>query len=141
MEFVFVFLIAAAVFALVIGRSKKSVKARRSSRGSAKRSSKSSLQARSPYRATSIAYDDNACEAVRAIGGKRFLDVEKNIPLLPMPDCDLSTCNCKYARHGDRRESNEDRRHPSGLKSELYDRTGAPNKRLKKSGRRKGDWA
>ena len=96
---------------------------------------------RHPYRATSIAFDDAACEAVKALGNKRFLDRDRDVPRLPLADCSKSQCSCKYAHHDDRRDSSEDRRHPSGLKAELYERGSEPNKREKKRGRRKSDWA
>ena len=96
---------------------------------------------RKPYRATSIVHDDHACGAVKAIGSKRFLDTDRGIPALPLPDCDLSTCNCKYALHEDRRAFDEDRRSPSPLESDLYERVGESNRRQKKRGRRKDDWA
>ena len=40
-----------------------------------KKAGKARVQARSPYRATSIVYDEKACSADRELGGKRFLDV------------------------------------------------------------------
>ncbi len=96
---------------------------------------------RLPYRATSIVFDDAACDAVKALGGKRFLDRDRDVPRLPLKDCSNSQCTCKYAHHDDRRDSSEDRRHPSALKSELYERGSDPNRREKKRGRRKSDWA
>jgi len=96
---------------------------------------------RNPYRATSIVSDEGACEAVMAIGNKRFLDTERNIPKLPLPGCDVARCNCKYLHHEDRRASQEDRRIPNALQAQLYDRTGQVNRRARKRGRRKTDWA
>ena len=96
---------------------------------------------RKPYRATSIVHDDHACGAVKAIGSKRFLDTDRVIPALPLSDCDVAQCNCKYAHHEDRRKSHEDRRNPIALQSELYDRTGNTSRRTRKRGRRKTDWA
>jgi len=96
---------------------------------------------RHPYRATSIEFDDAACDAVKALGRKRFLDRDRDVPRLPLRDCSNSQCTCKYAHHDDRRDSSEDRRHPSALKSELYERGSDPNRREKKRGRRKSDWA
>ena len=95
---------------------------------------------RNPYRATSIVFDDTACEAVKALGNKQFLERDRDVPRLPLADCSKSRCGCKYAHHDDRRESSEDRRHPSGLKAELYERGLEQNKRKKKRGRRKSDW-
>ena len=96
---------------------------------------------RNPYRATSIVHCANACNAARAIGNKRFLDIDKVTPRLPLADCDAAVCGCKYAHHDDRREDHDDRRQPSALQSELYERTGKSNRRAKKRGRRKTDWA
>jgi hypothetical protein len=96
---------------------------------------------RSPYRATSIMHDENACEAVKAIGEKRFLDIERNTPKLPLPNCDIARCNCRYAFHSDRRTLVEDRRHPNALKSNLFDHAGQSSRRSRKRGRRKTDWA
>ncbi len=97
------------------------------------------LQASNPWRAASIVFNGHACEAVKAIGNKYFLDIEANFPALPLPNCDVSACNCKYAFYEDRRERNEDRRHPASRRSERYDRTGQPTRRQRKRGRRKGD--
>jgi hypothetical protein len=41
-----------------------------------KSSKRTSLLARNPYRATSIVSRAGACDAVKAIAGKRFLDVD-----------------------------------------------------------------
>jgi len=101
---------------------------------------KKAVAPRNPWRATSITHDENACEAVKAIAGKRFLDAERNIPKLPLPACDADRCNCMYARHEDRRDSSEDRRTPNALQAQLYDRTGQENRRARKRGRRKTDW-
>lgn len=106
-----------------------------------KSSTRKSIAPRNPWRATSIVHDQKACDAVKAIGGKRFLDVDRNIPKIPLPTCDANRCNCKYAQHEDRRDSDEDRRLPNALKAQLYDHTGEGNRRSRKRGRRKTDWA
>ena len=106
-----------------------------------KSSTRKTIAPRNPWRATSIVHDENACNAVKAIGGKRFFDAERNIPKIPLPTCDATRCNCKFARHEDRRDSSEDRRMPNALHAELYDRTGKGNRRNRKRGRRKTDWA
>jgi hypothetical protein len=94
---------------------------------------------RNPYRATSLVFDDDACDAVKAIGNLRFLDVDGITPNLPLSDCDLTSCNCKYAHHPDRRASDKDRRQPQSSASELYDRAGNIERRQNKHGRRKAD--
>lgn len=110
--------------------------------GLAVRKTRTRQAPRSPYRATSIEYSGTACAAAKAISGKRFLDTERVTPALPLARCDASRCTCNYLHHEDRRESNEDRRHPGvGLVSELYKRGDRPDLRKKKRGRRKTDWA
>lgn len=94
-----------------------------------------------PFSAKSIAPGESACAAVLAIGDKRFLDADKNIPVLPLDNCDASRCRCTYVQHEDRREYNEDRRHPNSLHSELYNKDGNSERRQRKRGRRKTDWA
>ena len=113
----------------------------RKSAKTAQKPAKKALAPRNPWRASSITSGDNACAAAQAIAGKRFLDSEKSIPVLPLPDCDAASCQCKYARHEDRRDASEDRRSPSALHSALYDQTGKVNRRQRKRGRRKTDWA
>lgn len=55
------------------------------------------------YRGVSvIATEDDCCQAVRGIAGKRFLADEA--PRLPLNDCDAAVCRCKYKRFDDRRE-------------------------------------
>jgi hypothetical protein len=65
-----------------------------------------------PYRAVSIRFRSNACEAVKRLAGKRFLTPE--VPPLPLPRCRCERCECRYLHHADRRRG-EDRR--SGLPS------------------------
>ena len=100
---------------------------------------KARVQARSPYRATSIVYDEKACSAARELGGKRFLDVERDIPKLPLSGCDAAHCSCKYESHDDRRSDDEDRRIPNALQADLYTHTGSEERRKSKRGRRKSD--
>jgi hypothetical protein len=106
-----------------------------------RKSKKNSPVARNPYRAASIVFDVNACDALKAVGSRRFLDAERNLPVVPLPGCSVAKCNCKYAHYEDRRTSDEDQRHPSALLSQLYGTTGKSNRRQKKRGRRKSDRA
>ena len=64
---------------------------------------------RSKYHAVSIKYDTHACEAAQKMSGRRFLSDEA--PRLPLPDCDVSDCKCRFTHHEDRRSS-RDRRSP-----------------------------
>jgi hypothetical protein len=133
-----------ALFMIMRSKARKPTTAESRANGKSRavaRSKTAAVAPRHPYRATSIEFDDAACDAVKALGRKRFLDRERDVPRLPLKDCSNSQCTCKYAHHDDRRDSSEDRRHPSALKSELYERGSDPNRREKKRGRRKSDWA
>ena len=96
---------------------------------------------RSPYRATSIASQGGGCSAVNALQNVRFLDVGQSIPSIPVHGCDATSCNCVLTYHADRRETQDDRRPPHSLVSELFEQTGHVNRRLASRGRRNGDWA
>jgi hypothetical protein len=89
------------------------------------------------YRSSSIDYGSGACEAVRALDGKRLLVGE--VARLPLADCTSPNCSCKFVHHDDRRESHEDKRAISGLSTELYAASGKPERR-KRKGRRKSDF-
>lgn len=52
--------------------------------------------------AVTISHESDACEAVQAIGHKRYF--VRNAPILPLKNCTQSTnCNCQYLHHSDRR--------------------------------------
>lgn len=61
------------------------------------------------YHAVSIKFEKNACEAAREMSGRRFLS--SAAPRLPLPECDVLECRCRFAHHSDRRSS-KDRRSP-----------------------------
>lgn len=60
-----------------------------------------------PYHAVSIEPGARACAEARKTDGKRFL--ASTAPMLPLRGCSLSTCQCRYSHHNDRR-SQRDRR-------------------------------
>lgn len=66
------------------------------------------------YHAVSIRLPKSACAAAKELAGRRFLS--SAAPSLPLAECDALECNCHYAHHDDRRES-EDRRDPYGVAS------------------------
>ena len=68
----------------------------------------------SAYHAVSIKFDANACDAARALEGRRFLAAAA--PRLPLPDCDVLECKCRFVHHQDRR-AGTDRRSPFGAGS------------------------
>jgi hypothetical protein len=61
------------------------------------------------FHAVSIRPGSDACRAAKSIEGQRFLS--GNAPRVPLPDCDASDCNCRFAHHVDRR-TGDDRRTP-----------------------------
>jgi hypothetical protein len=67
------------------------------------------------FHAVSIRFANSACEAARDMAGRRFLATAA--PKLPLPECDVLECNCRFVHHKDRR-TGQDRRSPfasSGL--------------------------
>ena len=63
------------------------------------------------YHAVSIRFDNNACEAARDLEGRRFLSTAA--PRLPLAECNVLECRCRFVHHGDRR-TGKDRRSPFG---------------------------
>ena len=61
------------------------------------------------YHAVSISYSETACNAAKAMTGRRFLSTAA--PRLPLPECDALECRCQFSHHDDRR-SGQDRRNP-----------------------------
>lgn len=61
------------------------------------------------FHAVSLKYSSSACDAAKAMTGRRFLASAP--PRLPLPGCDALECRCAFAHHSDRR-SGQDRRNP-----------------------------
>jgi hypothetical protein len=68
-----------------------------------------STSATSRYHAVSIKITGSACRAARELTGQRFLSTEA--PALPLPDCTMAECHCRFVHHKDRR-TGKDRRSP-----------------------------
>ncbi|MDH5500639.1 MAG: hypothetical protein OEY72_06015, partial [Gammaproteobacteria bacterium] len=68
-------------------------------------------KATSAFHAVSIKYGPNACQAAQEMQGKRFLSGAA--PRIPLPNCDVLECKCRFVHHTDRRAS-DDRRSPFG---------------------------
>jgi len=62
----------------------------------------------SKYRCAMIETGAFACNAAKQLAGKPIL--LDAAPVLPLPACDMTQCECQYKRRNDRRE--EDRRTP-----------------------------
>ena len=67
------------------------------------------VESTSAFHAVSLKYSSNACDAAKAMTGRRFL--ASAAPRLPLPDCDALECRCGFAHHSDRR-TGTDRRNP-----------------------------
>ena len=63
------------------------------------------------YHAVSIKFSSNACSSAKELEGRRFLS--SAAPKLPLAECDVLECNCRFAHHQDRR-TGKDRRSPFG---------------------------
>ncbi len=61
------------------------------------------------YHAVAIKFSQNGCAAAKALAGRRFL--ANKAPTLPLPECDVSKCECQFAHYDDRR-TRKDRRSP-----------------------------
>lgn len=63
------------------------------------------------YHAVSLKFKSSACEAAKAMDGKRFLS--SAAPRIPLPECDFIECQCRFVHYKDRR-TGEDRRERYG---------------------------
>lgn len=61
------------------------------------------------FHAVALKYAENACDAAKAMTGRRFLS--KAAPRLPLPECDFPNCSCRFVHYDDRR-AGRDRRSP-----------------------------
>ena len=59
------------------------------------------------YHSVSILYSATACTAARELEGRRFL--ADAAPRLPLPECDMTNCECRFVHYQDRRAT-QDRR-------------------------------
>lgn len=63
----------------------------------------------STYHAVSIKTSGKTCRAAKDLVGRRYLSVAA--PRLPLPECDVLECHCRFVHHKDRR-TGKDRRSP-----------------------------
>ncbi len=59
------------------------------------------------FHAVAIKYSSNACDAAKALTGRRFLSTAA--PKLPLAECNFAECHCKFAHYKDRRKGSERR--------------------------------
>ncbi len=60
------------------------------------------------FHAVSLQYSSAACEAAKSIEGRRFLS--SAAPRIPLPECDVPECKCRFIHHKDRRERGDRRK-------------------------------
>jgi len=81
----------------------------RQNKAATKAESRPQAKNQGEYHAVAIKYSENACDAAKAMTGRRFLS--NAAPRLPLPECDFLECRCQFVHHDDRRAS-RDRRSP-----------------------------
>ena len=86
------------------------------------------------FHAVSIKFPSGACEAAQGMEDKRFLS--SAAPKLPLPDCDMLVCKCRFIHHKDRR-AGDDRRNP--WKSNISGETGTHPEEQRHRGDRRSD--
>jgi len=59
------------------------------------------------YHSVSLKFSPTACRAARALQGRRFL--ASAAPRIPLAECDVKKCECRFAHYKDRRAT-QDRR-------------------------------
>ena len=86
------------------------------------------------FHAVSLRFPSSACDAAKATGGQRFLSAAA--PRLPLADCDVANCKCRYVHYKDRR-SGDDRRDTYGqvLAVEIPGITRRNNERTENDGK------
>ena len=57
----------------------------------------------SEFHAVAIICNDSACDAAKALLGKRFLS--DDVPRLPLDDCTSLACECQFRHYADRRHA------------------------------------
>ena len=84
------------------------------------------------YHAVSIKPGPRCCQTAKNMSGVRFLSPEA--PRLPLPTCDVATCECRYLHHEDRRS--DDRRAADGGPIKPGPQFSGPDRRKAKRDRR-----
>jgi hypothetical protein len=82
------------------------------------------------FGAVEIRVRAGACQAARALEGRRYLS--KEAPALPLPACTVAQCSCKFTKWSDRRAEHRRLEH-GGLSASIFL---ANNRRMKRERRR-----
>lgn len=133
-------LMAVAALWLFIPRSDKQKRASRAKQRKEGRISAVAARRERPFQAVSVLSLGGGCPAVESLGQRRFLVRES--PLLPLQECTSRHCNCKYARHDDRRYDGRGRRLSTGVAADSDGFSDLHERRVEgMRGRRKTDIA
>ena len=89
------------------------------------------------FRAVTVRPGSQACAAVSELGERRYLLADA--PRLPLQECDVEHCTCRYIRHQDRRDIQRERRSSPATTTMVYLQQGHADRRGTR-GRRKQDW-
>jgi hypothetical protein len=87
----------------------------------------------SKFHAVSIKFSSAACEAAKALDGRRILSNQS--PTIPLPECDVADCDCRFVHYQDRRDRRDSYRNSAGGGSGKF----KDDKRHRLSDRRSGD--
>jgi hypothetical protein len=87
---------------------------------------------RRQWHAVEVVAGNGACKAASAWTGCRLLS--RAAPRLPLAECDVARCTCKYRHFGDRRHADRRGHPPSVLPQQR-----APSERRGRRGRRASD--
>lgn len=93
------------------------VYSKRSKAKSSKNQASKAIKRKQDFRAVSIQICPQACAAAKKIRDKRFLSHQA--PMLPLNDCNVKDCKCKFVHHNDRR-SHDDRRFTSIIMQNVF---------------------
>ena len=106
--FVSILIVAVLILVLLLARKKSGSRNERPNKrpGPAAKAPPSTQ-----FHAVSIKFVSSACDAARAMDGKRFLSGAA--PRLPLAECDVLECKCRFVHFKDRR-TGDDRRNPFG---------------------------
>jgi hypothetical protein len=99
-------LLAIALLLVVLLIVRRGSKSKPGSRPAMQRPATSGKQ-KTAFHAVSIKIGANSCEAAKDMEGRRFLSTAA--PKMPLPECDVESCSCRFVHHSDRRKG-EDRR-------------------------------
>lgn len=88
----------------------------------------------SEFHAVSLKFSPDACSAAKSLEGKRFLS--NAAPRIPLADCDVLECKCRFVHHKDRRHE-DDRRDP--YRSSMGGDTGTHQREQRKGTDRRQD--